>query len=124
MKFKLDENIGLRGVMQFRAKGFDTATAAGQGLSAASDRHLIEVCQKEKRCLVTLDLDFSNPLLFKPSEYSGIAVLRLPKRPVPEDLTQAIDTLIDGLAQEAIEGRLWIIQSPRIRVYTPDLNED
>jgi hypothetical protein len=27
--------------------------------------------------LVTLDLDFSNPLLFKPSEYSGIAALRL-----------------------------------------------
>jgi len=124
VKFKLDENLGLTGVKQFSVKSFDVTTVAGQGLSSAEDRHLIEVCQKEKRCLVTLDLDFSNPLLFKPSEYSGIAVLRLPKRPVPEDLTQAIATLIDGLAQEAIEGRLWIIQAPRIRVYTPDLNED
>lgn len=105
MKFKLDENIGLRGVKQFSAKGFDTTMVVGQGLSAASDRHLIEVCQKEKRCLVTLDQDFGNLLLFKPSEYSGIAVLRLPKRPVPEDLTRGITTLINGLAQEAISDR-------------------
>jgi len=31
----------------------------------------MEACRAEGRCLVTLDLDFGNPLLFKPSELSA-----------------------------------------------------
>jgi hypothetical protein len=78
---------------------------------------MIEVCRTEGRCLVTLDLDFSNPLRFKPNGYSGIAVLRLPPRPTPGDLTDAIRTLIGGLKQDEIIGKLWVIQRGRIRIY-------
>jgi len=66
---------------------------------------------------VTLDLDFGNPLVFKPDEYSGIAVLRLPPRPGPKDLDNAVKTLIAGLARENIEKKLWIVQPGRIREY-------
>jgi len=44
----------------------------------------------KNRCIVTLDLDFLNPLVFPPEDYSGIAVLRLssylmtfPLQPLP-----------------------------------------
>lgn len=93
---------------------------AGQGLSGATDLALIDVCRSERRCLVTLDLDFGNPLLFKPSEYDGIAVLRLPSRPSPEDLLDTIRTLIGGFARDNIEGKLWIVQKGRIRAYQPE----
>lgn len=120
MRLKLDENLGRRGVELFRNAGHNVTTIAEQGLAGAQDRRLIEICREERRCLVTLDLDFGNPLLFRPSYYYGIAVLRLPARPIPEDLLDTVRTLIGGLSKENIEGKLWIIQKGRIRAYQPE----
>lgn len=52
-----------------------------------------------------------------PSEYSGIAVLRLPRRPEPQDLLDAIETLITALKTETIDRKLWIIKRGQIRIY-------
>ena len=117
MKLKLDENLGRRCVEIFRQADHDVSTVFEQGLSGVSDGTLLEVCRSEGRCIVTLDLDFSNPLLFNPSDFSGIAVLRLPQRPGPQDLLDTVYTLIGGLKKEAISGKLWIIQKGRIREY-------
>lgn len=87
MKLKLDENLGARGVEVLSQAGHDVLTVAEQGLCSTTDRTLIEVCRTEGRCLVTLDLDFANPLVFRPSEYAGIAVLRLPAKPGSQDLS-------------------------------------
>lgn len=76
MRLKLDENLGTRSAALFRRAGHDVATVRDQRLAGAPDRKLIEICRAEGRCLVTLDLDFGNPLLFDPARYSGIAVLR------------------------------------------------
>lgn len=64
MKLKLDENLGQAAVKLLKKAGHDVATVVEQKLSSASDHHLIQVCKEEDRCLVTLDLDFSNPLVF------------------------------------------------------------
>lgn len=69
---------------------------------------------------MTLDLDFSNPLNFDPTRYSGIAVLRLPNQASPQDLLDAILTLIGALNTENIQGKLWIVQRGRIRIYQPE----
>jgi predicted nuclease of predicted toxin-antitoxin system len=68
MKLELDENIGSRGVRFLRAAGHDVATVLEQNPCSSPDIELISVCRKEQRCLVTLDLNFGNPLLFKPDE--------------------------------------------------------
>jgi hypothetical protein len=120
MKIKLDENLGGHCVALLRQAGHDVATVPEQGLSSAMDRALIDICRQESRCLVTLDLDFSNPFLFKPAQYAGIAVLRLPSRPSPQDLFEAVRTLIRGLVSEDIVGKLWIVQRGRIRIYRPE----
>jgi hypothetical protein len=74
--------------------------------------------------MVTLDLDFANPLLFRPSEYHGIAVLRLPPRPSPGDLLDLMQTLIRGLARTDIKGKLWVVQRGRIREYQQEENSE
>jgi predicted nuclease of predicted toxin-antitoxin system len=124
MRLKLDENLGWIAFELFRKAGHEVASVPEQGLCSAPDRNLIEICRRERRCLVTLDMEFGNPLVFKPSEYGGIAVLRLPPKPTHADLVDAIRTLIGALRQSNVEGRLWIVQRGRIREYQDPTRED
>ena len=117
MNIKLDENLGSRGAAILRAAGHHVTTVAEEGLSSASDRRLAEVCRSDRKCLVTLDLDFGNPLRFAPSHYSGIVVLRLPRRSTVDDLLDAVRTLATGLARRTVAGKLWIVQRGHIREY-------
>lgn len=120
MKLKLDENLGIRAAELLRQAGHYVSTVPEQNLCSTPDNELIALCRNEQRCLVTLDLDFGNPLLFRPQEYSGIVVLRLPSKPSPNDLYETIGTLIGGLARENIDKKLWIVEPRRIREYRPD----
>ena len=117
MRLKLDENLGKRGQSILQAVGHDVSTVVEQQFGGATDEELIEKCGREKRGLVTLDLDFANPLRFQPSKYAGIAVLRLPPKPSEADLTNLIRTLATALAGDSIVGKLWIVESGRVRVY-------
>ena len=120
MRFKLDENLGRRGRDLLTAAGHDVATVFDQNLNQAPDTEIIEACRQESRCLVTLDLDFANPLRFNPAGYCGIAVLRLPARFSYEDLMIAMRTLARAVEGESIAKNLWIVERGRIRIHRPE----
>ena len=117
MKLKLDESLGRRGRQMIAAAGHDVASVADQGLEGSLDGDLLEYCPAEGRCLVTLDLEFANPLVFLPSRYPGIAVLRIPQKASATDLLMLIETLMEALKSEVLIGKLWIVEIGRIRVY-------
>jgi len=123
MKLKLDENLGQQSAQILRRHGHDVTTVHDQGLQSVADADLIETCRRERRAPVTLDLDFGNPLLFKPSQYEGIAVLRLPPKPSRIDLIDAVETLAGGLDRDPIHRKLWIVQRGRIREYQEEIEE-
>ena len=117
MRAKLDENLGRACAALLDRGGLEVTTVAEERLCGADDATVIGAARREGQCLVTIDLDFANPLLFRPSEYAGIAVLRLPRRPSHADLVDAARTLLRGLSRESIHGKLWIVHRGRIREY-------
>jgi predicted nuclease of predicted toxin-antitoxin system len=117
MKFKLDENFGTRTQQIFRTGGHDVLTVRDQQLQGSADQRLYEVCRAEHRCLVTLDLDFSDVLRFPPQQAHGIVVIRVPRNPTLPLLEQLIRQFLKSLETMAVEKKLWIVEAGRIRIH-------
>jgi len=118
MKLKLDENLGGTALRYLENAGCNVSTVRLQNLCGTTDRNLIDVCTAEGRCLVTLDLDFSNPIQFPPENYAGIVVLRLPKQSSGEDIIDCLKTLIAAVPLgTALEGTLRVISKGKVREY-------
>lgn len=124
MKIKLDENLGHSTARLLRQAGHVVSTVFEQNLPGADDHRLIRHCSAEGRALVTLDLDFANPLVFPPWEYRGIAVFRLPRHPTRADIDRATKVFTSALASEVLDGKLWIVESTRIRLYRPEHDDE
>lgn len=117
MKFKLDENIGRRGVDLLRAAGHDVATVRDQNLQGADDTTIFHVCAREGRALVTLDHDFGQVLRFPPELGAGVAILELGSRPSHEALLGRLRDLLAVLDHHPLTGALWIVEPGRVRIH-------
>lgn len=124
MRFKLDENFGARTQKIFQVIGHDIQTVREQGLQGCSDQRLYEICCEERRCLVTLDLDFTNVIRFQPTETKGIVVIRVPRNPSLSLLEQLIHQFLQALTHMSVEQKLWIVEVGRIRVHQTEGEKD
>jgi predicted nuclease of predicted toxin-antitoxin system len=118
MNIKLDENLGdIRISSRLKFAGHDVATVRQQGLTSAPDKELIEVCRQEERCLVTLDRGFGNRIQYRPQDYAGIVLIRLPQNASFSDRIKAINVLILALEEADVNGKLWIVQDGTVQEY-------
>ena len=115
-KFKLDEHFGKRFQALFLSAGFDTETVRDENLQGISDLQLFKVCNQESKCLVTLDLDFSDIIRFPPSESTGIVILRPRKGVTIKDLEKLVLELIEYIKKNPVKNQLWIVEKDRIRI--------
>lgn len=118
MRFKLDEHFDARLAALVAEGGHDVETLAREGLGGADDDAVYDACRREERALVTLDLDFSNPLRFPPGVTEGIVVVRPPRNVLPM-IRSTLASALPDLKSRPLKGRLWIVEPGRIRVYDP-----
>lgn len=119
MRLKLDENLGRSTAQLFVDAGHDVAIVRLQRMAGASDTEVYDACTCEGRALVTLDLDFANPLRFDRAAAPGLAVLRVRSYPTMQDLERAAATLVGAFERGSISGQLWIVRGSTAGGTTP-----
>ena len=119
MQLKIDENLHPDAARLLRHHGYDAMTVGEQGMRGEDDSDIAEVCHREKRALVTLDLDFSDIRDYPPEDYHGLIVLRLNDQSRAAVLN-VIDRMIPMFNTESPVGRLWIVDEHQVRIRADD----
>jgi len=117
VKFKLDENIGKRGLELLRTAGHDVETVCEEGLGGESDDVIFNSVVKEGRALITLDHDFCHVLRFPPETSHGIVILELPPQALPDSINLRLKDFLAILSTRPLKNELWIVEPFRIRIH-------
>lgn len=113
LRFLVDENIR-KEIIDFLAKQGHDVTRPDAG---TTDQDVIALAQKEKRILITHDLDFSNIFVYPPDIYFGIIVIRI-LPPSAMVINNALLNLMSDIStQEKFLGKLIILEISNFRVY-------
>lgn len=116
IRFKVDESLHVEIADLLRERGYDAVTVFDQGLRGRNDHDIAELSQSEGRILISIDLDFSNILMFPPEKYPGLIVLRLRKKS-RSAVRRVVTRVINHLDKEPLTGRLWVVDEHRIRIH-------
>jgi predicted nuclease of predicted toxin-antitoxin system len=117
MRLKLDENLDVRLAIWLKSLGHDAETVRSEALSGAPDQALFSVVHQENRCLVTLDLDFADPVRFPPTGSPGIIVLRAPV-PSMSMIRRLLEQALLRARSESPADQIWIVEPGRIRSWS------
>ena len=115
MKFKLDENIPVEACNLLKDKKHDAKSVIEEGLKSASDQKIFRKCVQERRCIITMDLDFSDIRSYPPETHYGIIVIR-GEGMTKYDILDQIRNLIEIFEKENPKKSLWIIEKERVRI--------
>jgi predicted nuclease of predicted toxin-antitoxin system len=114
-RFKLDENLPRDTEALLRNAGHDVDTVLDEQLGGKPDPRVFAASQAEDRILVTFDLDFSDIRVYPPASHAGIWVLR-PHTQSIENTLALLKSALPVLESESTRGRLWIIETERVRI--------
>ena len=119
MKVKIDECLPHKCAELIVQTGYDAKTVYEEGLQGAADREIWRITQREKRFLITTDLDFSDIRHYTPGKHAGILLIRLTK----EGKARMLSYLKWLLSEHNIEewkGCLVIATDHKIRIKVPN----
>ena len=116
---KLDENLGASALLRVRAAGHDAESVRTEDLNGAPDVTVFDRCVSEGRALITLDLDFADPIRFPPAGTAGTIILRA-RRPSAAEIDVLLDEAMERLRSDSVQGCIWIVEPGRVRIYTSD----
>lgn len=76
LKLLLDENIGKEVFIFLKRQGYDTVSILNVKPGMV-DWEVLELAQKDKRIVITLDKDFGHLIYFRSQPHAGVILLRL-----------------------------------------------
>jgi len=118
MNIKLDENLPLLLTRALGQLGHNVHTTNDEGLAGSADEHIWEAAQRERRFLMTQDLDFSDLRRFAPGSHCGILVIRL-HSPSQRRLTERITQVFRTENVHEWHGCFVVVTERKVRVRKP-----
>jgi len=115
LNFKVDENLPREVTTLLISAGYNAVTVVEQNLGGEDDINIIDVCAKEERVLVTLDMDFADVRTYPPNLYSGLIVIRVHKQDKPHILA-VFSQVIPLLIAEPLDKHLWKVEESKVRI--------
>ncbi|MDB9506119.1 DUF5615 family PIN-like protein [Microcystis aeruginosa CS-338/01] len=77
IEFLADMGISLRTVSWLREQGYDVVHLRDEGLQTLSDQEILAKAKREKRIILTVDLDFSQLLAISGDNLPSVILFRL-----------------------------------------------
>ncbi len=118
MKVKLDENITVEAVSLFIEAGHDAATVLDEDLKGADDEHLLAVCVREGRMIVTFDLGFGDVRAHPPGQHAGVLLMRL-RDQQPEATLEVLHRFLSAYDLDSLAGALVVVTEENVRIRRP-----
>lgn len=113
MRFLLDENLPRGIAILLREQGHDVLVVSDSLFRGVTDEVLYGLCAREKRILVSRDLDFSLPVsLEKPA---GVVLIRAPDSFISSALVHLVEQFLFQYDVETLQGHITVISPGRIR---------
>jgi predicted nuclease of predicted toxin-antitoxin system len=119
-KIKLDENFPYPAVEIFSKHGIDAPSVHHQNMDGSMDDHIYDVCIKEGRILITLDLDFANIIRYPSAPTPGIVLVRSGMKINLKKIAFICERLAHIVVSNDTQGKLFIAEDTRIRIRRPD----
>ena len=114
-KFLADESCGLPTINLLRGLGHSVVTAKEVNLGGKPDFDILKRAIKEKRILISEDLDFGNILLYPPSLHHGIILLRFRHR-LEADIHATLTRLLNEFKPTELRKTLIIVGADKYRL--------
>jgi predicted nuclease of predicted toxin-antitoxin system len=117
MRFLIDEDLPRSMDALLQRYGHEAVDVRDVGLRGAKDSQIASYAQSEGLCLVTGDLDFSDIRNYPPREYTGLIILKLPRRASASFILNLLESFLEREALVAqIPGKLAIVEAGRARI--------
>jgi len=119
MKLKLDENLSRHLKPLLTRIGHDVVTAADENLLSRSDTEIATAALREKRMLLTLDLEFADLRKYPPGSHPGIILFRPPSFG-PLSVNKFIIDFVNSADLSELTSCVAIVDPVNVRVRSPE----
>lgn len=115
MRFLADMGVSLSTVRALRAEGHDAIHLREEGLIRLPDAEILEKARREKRIVLTFDLDFGDLLATGTLSFPSVVVFRL-RNERPDAVTVHVRSVLAQHNQDLEAGAIIIVEDARQRV--------
>lgn len=117
MRFIIDADLPRSVADEIEEHGHEAVDVRDIGMSSARDEEIARFAFKERLCVLTADLGFADVRRYRPSEYDGIVVMRLPRHATTSFIRQLLASFLEQIdALPDLRGKLCIVESGRVRL--------
>jgi len=115
MRFLADMGVSLRVVEWLRSQGHEVTHLAELGLQRLPDREVFQRATRERRIVLTFDLDFGELVALSPDPTTSVVVFRLHNARAA-NVIQRLHEVLERSAAALLVGAIVLVDDGRHRV--------